>query len=105
MSKNDDFWAVIATQLTELGGAATADDVLRILSKERNPYGHDSIAGDGFFAGSGGDGSVEEALSEAGWVHTWRKADYYWVMQAPNGDKITYVEGDIYRGDTALKGA
>src|SRR2546427_572624 len=70
-----------------------------------NPYGAaKGTADEGFFAGSGGDGSVEDALSEAGWRHTWRKAHYYWVMQAPNGDKITYVEGDIYRGDVAMKG-
>ena len=103
MSLND-FWAVIDAQLTELRTAKTADDVLRILSRERNPLGPNTAAGEGFFAGSGGDGSVEEALSAAGWRHTWRQTHYYWVMQAPNGDKVTYVEGDIYRGDTVVKG-
>lgn len=92
------FWEVIESQLRELGTASTADDVIRILSNERNPLGGGS-AGDGFFAGSGGDGSVEGALFDAGWTHVWSEASYYWCMRAPNGDLITYVEGDIYRGN------
>ena len=89
----DGFWAQIEAQLAELKQAATADDVIRILGGAEG-----ASAGDAFFAGSGGDDSVEDALSEAGWTHVWRKAHYYWAMQAPNGDGITYVEGDIYRG-------
>ncbi len=95
-----DFWAAVEQQCTELRTAKTADDVLRILSPERNPDGRDSASGQGFFAGSGGDTSLEEVLDEAGWRHVWRKADYYWVMQGPTGDVITYVEGDVYRGNT-----
>lgn len=95
----DNFWTVVAEQLDELRTAGTADDVVRILSKERNPYGHESIAADGFFAGSGGDGTVWESLFDAGWRTRWMDAGYYWSAEAPNGDRITYVEGDIYRGD------
>lgn len=86
----DSFWAAIEAQLEELKSAGTADDVIRILS----PGG----VADGFFAGGGGDGSVESSLSVAGWEHLWRRAEYYWAMRAPNGDVITYVEGDVYRG-------
>lgn len=95
----DTFWEIIATQLKELESARTADDVTRILSLERNPYGLDSSTADGFFAGSGGDGSVEEALSTAGWVTVWREAGYHHCMKAPDGSLITYVEGDIYTGN------
>lgn len=90
----NDFWDGIARQLAELRTATTADDVIRIL-----PGG----VGDGFFEGSGGDDSVMEALQVAGWSVTWAEAHYYYVMRAPNGDEITYVEGDIYRGDQALR--
>ena len=98
----DTFWTVIAEQIAELRTAKTADEVLHILRPERNPYGpgHSSHA---FFAGSGGDDSVMEALTDAGWVRTWAKASYYWVMRAPDGSKITYVEGDVFKGDTAIK--
>lgn len=95
---SDAFWSIIDAQLAELRSAATADDVLRILSRERNPYGG-GASGDGFFAGSGGDGTVLGSLYEAGWRLRWYEADYHWSAEAPNGDKITYVEGDIYRGD------
>lgn len=93
----DAFWESISKQLTDLSTAASADDVLRILANDRNPQGGGS-AGEGFFAGSGGDGTVMEALGEAGWWVTWRESPIYYVIQAPNGDLITYCEGDIYRG-------
>ena len=92
----NNFWDVIAGQLVELRTAASADDVLRILA-------YDGCTGDGFFAGSGGDGTVMESLLEAGWSVTWCAASYYWVMRAPGGDEITYVEGDIFRGDVAIR--
>ena len=94
-----DFWAAIDAQLEELRTAATADDVLRILSQDRNPYGRDSSSADGFFAGSGGDGTVLASLMDAGWELLWFQASYHWAARARNGDRITYIEGDIYRGD------
>lgn len=100
----EEFWAVIRQQITELTGAKTADDVVRILAVDRNPNLLDNpewanAAGDAFFAGSGGDDTVEDALYDAGWRELWRQAHYYWAMQAPDGSVITYVEGDVYRGD------
>jgi hypothetical protein len=93
------FADVIAAQLRELEAAMNAYDVLRILSKERNPYGADHAnSGQGFFAGDGDD--VMEALTEAGWRCTWSEASYYFVMEAPDGSQITYIEGDIEQGDT-----
>lgn len=92
------FWNVIAAQLAELRTASSADDVLRVLGNDRNPLGGGS-AGDGFFAGGGGDASVMGALATAGWTLEWAQASYHYAMRAPNGDVITYVEGDIYRGN------
>lgn len=89
----DEFWATIDKQLTELERAKTADDVIRVLGGAAG-----ASSGDAFFAGSGGDRSVEDALDRAGWSYVWRQASYYWAMCAPNGDGITYVEGDVYRG-------
>lgn len=98
----DAFWTAIAAQIKELETAKNADDVVRILSHERNPDEHASpdSAADGFFAGSGGDATVNESLVEAGWRILWSRAGYFWAMQAPDGGSaITYVEGDIYRGN------
>jgi hypothetical protein len=103
----DDFWAVIRAQLTELESAQSADDVIRILSLERNPYGYGAeiSSADGFFAGSGGDDTVAEALETAGWTTVWTRAAYYYAMRAPDGSLITYIEGDIYKGDRLAGGA
>ncbi|MCX4681674.1 hypothetical protein OG413_41470 [Streptomyces sp. NBC_01433] len=97
----DTFWTVIAQQHKELESARTADDVLRILSHARNPYGPnwDGAAGDGFFAGSGGDRTVAAALRTAGWTAVWAESPVYYTMRALDGSMITYIEGDIIRGD------
>jgi hypothetical protein len=94
------FWAAVNQQLSETSHAKTVNDVLRIFSAERNPYGadFDGMAGDAFFAGSGGDKTLFGALTEAGWRVIMRKAPYFWAMTSPDGEKLTYIEGDIYRG-------
>ncbi|MCT6776091.1 hypothetical protein ACFCZ4_06700 [Streptomyces microflavus] len=96
---SDPFWIAVEDQLHELTAAKSADDVIKILSKERNPYGHECIAGDGYFGGSGGDGTVRESLLTAGWNTVWWRAGYWYAMKAPDDSMITYIEGDIYRGD------
>jgi hypothetical protein len=98
----DPFWTAIREQLKELETAKSADDVLRILAHENNPdqtYPRANRPDEGFFAGSGGDGTVRDALFEAGWWAVWAKSSIYYVMKAPDGSVITYIEGDIYRGD------
>lgn len=91
------FWAVVDAQLAELRSARSADDVLCILATRGNPYGDPLISSaPAFFAGSGGDGTVLDALSAAGWRVTWIEADYHYAMTAPDGTGITYVEGDVF---------
>jgi hypothetical protein len=93
------FWAHIGAQLEEAGTAGSAADVLRIFAHENDPYGEGHNTGvPAFFAGSGGDDSLYEALSDAGWEPVWWKAGYWWCMKAPDGSAVTYVEGDIYEG-------
>jgi hypothetical protein len=90
----DGFWAVIDAQLDQLTRAKTADEVIAVLGGAES-----ASAGDAFFAGSGGDGSVYESLMTAGWRVVWFVAGYYWAAEQPDGkDGITYVEGDVYRG-------
>lgn len=91
----DGFWEAIDAQLEALTTADTVDDIVRIC-----PVITDITAPDasGFFAGSGGDGSVEAALETAGWRHVWREAHYHWCM-FKGTEYVTYVEGDLYRGN------
>lgn len=93
----DGFWEEIHRQYEALKNAKSADDVIRILGTDPELQDGNAAA---FFAGSGGDEQVIDALSAAGWRITWAEADYYFVAQAPDGSKITYVEGDVYKGDT-----
>jgi len=53
-----------------------------------------------FFGGSGGDRTLSEALHFAGWRYVWSNASYYWCMRSTTGAMLTYVEGDVYEGNT-----
>lgn len=97
---NDPFWTTVREQLAELTAATSATKVAEILCAERNPYGHETITAQGFFAGGGGDDTVRDALRQAGWRTVWAEASYYYAMRAPDGSVITYIEGDIYTRDT-----
>ena len=93
------FWDVIAAEIAELRTAKTADQVIEIMNKF-----HEPSAGDAFFAGGGGDLSISEALTDAGWTYVWAEADYYYVLRSPDGKSmITYCEGDVYKGDTSIR--
>jgi len=91
----DPFWVTIKEQLKELESAKSADDVVRILAHEKNPYGFKCGSEDAFFAGGGGDDSVQDALIKAGWDLVWSESSTYYTMRAPDGSLITYIEGDI----------
>lgn len=94
----DPYWAAIDHELELIKTATTAAEVVAILN-EHDPLG--KSAGDAFFGGSGGDNPLDDSLTEAGWKFANCWASYHWKMQAPNGDVIEYVEGDVYvlKGD------
>jgi len=89
-----DFWDAIDAQIAALESTTTVDAVLAIC-----PTIPGTSSGDGFFEGSGGDKSVLGALKVAGWKVVRYRAHYYWAAQAPDGSMLTYVEGDLYRGN------
>ena len=90
----DGFWSAIHDQYEALKSAQSADDVMRICKPVPGVS-----TGEGFFEGSGGDEQVLDALLIAGWRSVRIDADYYWCLQAPNGDLVTYIEGDLFRGN------
>jgi hypothetical protein len=89
------FWENISAQISQLQSAKSADDVISILGPPDPNIG----VGDAFFEGGGGDEDVYSALMQAGWRTIAFEAPYYWAMEAPDGSVISYVEGDIYRGN------
>jgi hypothetical protein len=54
-----------------------------------------------FFPG-GADDTLADALHTAGWSVDYKEGDYVWVARSTTRELITYVEGDLYRGDVAL---
>lgn len=61
------------------------------------PHQEGISAGQGFYEGDGDD--LADELSSAGWRSVRWEAPYYWCMKAPNGQLLSYVEGDLYRGN------
>lgn len=90
-----DFWKNVDECLDALEGASTATAVIETL----NAHFEDKSAGDAFFGGSGGDRQLWDSLGRAGWKKTWSRAPYYYVAENPSGELLTYIEGDVYRGD------
>lgn len=111
-----DFWGQITHQLTRIGaGAIDFTDVALILrdpaytavhSYHAQPAAKRIMLGSAsdpiavtaaFFAGSGGDDTLLEALEAAGWQVETMAALYDWTARHPlTGARIQYVEGDLY---------
>lgn len=109
------FWAQIDHQLDRLVSekADTFDAVREILLDpsyadigiERNRNG-EAIFGpnSAFFAGSGGDRTVHDSLTLAGWHTVAFDASYYYALKnLATGDTLTYIEGDLLRGDSLTR--
>ncbi|MFD0432202.1 hypothetical protein ACFQ60_48130 [Streptomyces zhihengii] len=91
----DTFWAAINQQLEQLRTATNADDVLRTRHRPR--------PGPRILRRLRGDETVSAALHHAGWELTWAESSIDYTMRAPDGSMITYIEGDILRGDHHTK--
>lgn len=74
----------------------TVDEVKMILDTFEPPS-----SGLAFFPG-GADETLADALYRAGWSIDYREGDYVWVGTSRTREQLTYVEGDVYRGDVAL---
>lgn len=73
----------------------TVDEVKAILDQFEPPS-----SGLAFFPG-GADETLADAMHHAGWSIDFREGDYVWVGRC-GSEILTYVEGDIYRGDVAM---
>lgn len=92
----DSFWRTIDAQLDRIEAEKpTTYEAL----KEILPGEPGVAAAPAFFAGSGGDRQLCDALLNAGWRYLDREASYHYSMVSPTGAEVTYVEGDLYPGN------
>lgn len=104
------FWQQIDHQLKRIGEQApnTFAGVQQVLHDpdysdilaevHRNGLRHFDIDS-AFFAGSGGEASLAAALRQAGWQTVAVRAEYYYTMTHPRTNEfLTYIEGDLVRG-------
>lgn len=95
----DKFWRDIDTALDTIeaqkpGTFAGVKAILDTLSE--GDWGADA-----FFPGSGGDRQLMGSLRAAGWHVFWAQASYFYVaVHAETGETLTYIEGDVFAGDT-----
>lgn len=96
------FWDSIAAVLAEAATASTAEEL--ITAVRRGPdQGIGDVGADAFFAGSGGNDQLVEALDDSSsWDIDWIEGDYWWKATAKrDGSVVEYIEGDLYRRDVA----
>ena len=89
----DQFWDEIRRVLTEAAQAKTADELIAVVAT-----GPDQESGseDAFFAGSGGDDQLLDALDESVWSVFDVKARFWWKARSLRDDSvIEYIEGDV----------
>jgi hypothetical protein len=94
----DAFWTAVDDVLDRIASEKpnTFDGVKAILDTHEAKAGPDEA----FFAGSGGDRTLYGSLHAAGWETTWFEAGYYYGARHPaTGDELSYVEGDVLRGN------
>lgn len=88
----DRFWSAVADYLEQAKTSPTAAALIELT----NRY-WDRSSGDAFFAGSGGDEQLFDAIAtNPAFTFDWIEADYYWSASDRNGDRVEYVEGDLY---------
>jgi hypothetical protein len=92
----DPYWVNYESCLDEVvRDGHTVVDVIRILNDYWEPSSGEA------FNPSGGDRTLPDVLlwERNDWRTVWWDASYYCCLQDSNGDCLTYVEGDIYRGN------
>lgn len=99
---SDSFWNEISGVLGAAKEARTADELIAAVGT--GPH-QDSGSGDAFFAGSGGDNQLIEALDRAHWKMHRVEGDYHWqALSKVDGTVVEYIEGDLYRREQLESG-
>ena len=89
------FWDGVNKALAAAKNAKTADELIAAVR-----LGPDQGAGcgDAFFAGSGGNDQLVEALDDDHWDIDWIEGDYHWTATSNvDGSVVEYTEGDLDR--------
>lgn len=97
MSTLDAYWDNVTTALDKIrDNGDTVDAVMTILKEHFAPSSTEA-----FCDGSGGDrGLIDVLTSErTDWELVWYDANYYWCVQDAAGDRLSYIEGDVERGN------
>ena len=87
------FWTDYDDGCRNLDGVQSVDEVIAICKRW---WGRSS--GEAFFPGGSGDAELLSILMGAGWEPVWVQAYYFFAIRDPQGDGLTYTEGDIDRG-------
>jgi hypothetical protein len=86
------FWEDVDRALAGAWVTTTADELIDAL----NLLWHPPSSGDAFYAGSGGDDELIDALDSAYWRLHDIEADYHWQATSKvDGSRIEYSEGDV----------
>ncbi len=92
----DGYWRHLDRALDQVRDeGSTVDDVIRILLSYFGPSSTEAFCADG------GDRSLAGVLftERYDWSIVWCDADYYWCGKDSAGNLLSYIEGDVERGN------
>lgn len=94
---SDQFWEHIDTVLRAAASTSTVDQLVLALKIGPDQDSRD-LGAAAFFAGSGGEKQLADALDGSRWDVSFVEGDYHWkAVSKTDGSVIEYIEGDVYR--------
>ncbi|MGW5267297.1 hypothetical protein ACWEQ4_01475 [Rhodococcus sp. NPDC003994] len=99
MTSLDAYWANYEKALDEAAEVTTVADLVTVLNNHFEPS-----AAVAFFPSGSADRDLLGTLLDAGHfeIH-WLEASYHYALRDRHGGKFTFVEGDVYVGDTRVR--
>lgn len=92
----DPYWTNYEACLDKIvtGRGATVAGVIEICNEHFEPS-----SGEAFFPGGADRDLLGTLMDRGGWSTVWVEAHYYFAIRDANGDVLSYIEGDIERGN------
>lgn len=92
-----DYWDNVNAALDKIRDTGkTVDDVMAVLGQYFTPSSTEAFCED-----SGSDRGLIDVLFDErdDWSMVWMDAHYYWCAKDSDGNLLSYIEGDVARGN------
>lgn len=95
---HNDYFDRIDSANAAINAATTVDEIIAICDKHFPAEIAAGADGDSFYPG-GADEDLFSSLNLDTWTFPWIRSEFFFSIQDPQGNIMTYIEGDLYRGN------